>query len=284
MLSLEKTLKHIIRKTTLAGFILSLVLANPAAGQSKDTASMDQTLKHQRFHISANGIYAILETNIRFESPSGLLGVKINMEENLGLEKYRVMPMFTATFNIKNRHNLFAMYYGLPRDSYYQTRREFEFKGEIVEVGTEIFSYFNTNVYSLGYMYDAVRDSRSQLGLFVNFYILTLGSGVRSTQGLINESFQVTAPLPNFGAKAYYKLSKRFGFSGIFSIFFLSVGDFSGSIHHLGGELNYYLTRWLELGLGYYLFDLSIEAEKPQFTGMFDYTYQGPYLSLGFRF
>jgi hypothetical protein len=273
-----------IRKTTLAGFVLSLFLANPALGQSQDTASLDQPLKRQRFHISANGIYAILETNIRFESPGGLLGIKINMEENLGLEKYRVMPMFTATFNIKNRHNLFGMYYGLPRDVYHKTEREFTFQGETVEVGTEIFAYFNTNVYSLGYMYDAVRDSRSQLGFFVNFYILTLRSGVRSSQGLINESFQITAPLPNFGAKAYYKLSKRLGFSGIFSIFFLTVGDYSGAIHHLGGELNYYATRWLELGLGYYLFDLNIEAEKPQFTGMFDYTYQGPYLSLGFRF
>lgn len=275
---------QIIRTTILAGFILNLLLVNPGVAQSNDSTSAVQTSKRQCFHITVNGIYAILETNLRFESANGILGAKINFEDHLGMDKYRIMPMFTATFNIKNRHNLFAMFYSLPRDSYYETKREIEFNGEIFEVGTEIFSYFNTNVYSLGYMYDAVLDSRSHLGLFVNFYILTIGTGVSTTNGLVNENFEVTAPLPNFGAQAFYKLNKRFGLSGIFSIFFLSVGDFSGAIHTIGGELDFYLTRWLELGLGYYLFDLNIEAETPQFTGIFDYTYQGPYLSLGFRF
>jgi hypothetical protein len=265
-----------------------LVLAShplyPVAAQNADSSNLDQDSRRQRFHISANGILAILETTVRFESPGGLLGVKIGLEDNLGLEKYRVMPMFTATFNIKNRHNLLAMYYSLPRDAYHKTEKEFEFHGKTIEAGTELFSYFNTNVYSLGYMYDAVQDSRSQLGLFVNFYVLTVGTGIRSSTGLINESFRVTAPLPNFGAKAYYKLHKRFGLSGLFSIFFLSVGDYSGAIHTLGGEFDIYLTLWLEAGLGYYLFDLNLEAETDQFTGIFDYTYQGPYVSLGFRF
>lgn len=278
------TKKQTIRTTVLAGFILNLILVNPAVAQSNDSTSTDQTTKQQRFHVSVNGVYAILETNIRFESTNGLLGVKINLEDNLGLEKYRIMPMFTATFNIKNRHNIFGMYYGIPRDSYYQTKRDFEFKGEMISAGTEIYSYYNTNVFSLGYMYDAIRDSRSHLGLFVNLYILTLNTGVSSNREPINQSFRVTAPLPNFGAQAFYKLHKRFGLSGLFSIFFLSVGDFSGAIHNIGGELDFYLTRWLELGLGYYLFDLNIEAETPQFTGIFDYTYQGPYLSIGFRF
>ncbi len=37
-------------------------------------------------------------------------------------------------------------------------------------------------------------------------------------------------------------------------------------------------------GLGYYLFDLNLEVAKSQFTGIFDYIFQGPYLNLGFRF
>lgn len=271
-------------RNILAGFLLSFLPLHTGLGQSSDSTISGQIEERPRFHIKVNGIYAILETNIRFESTNGIMGAKINFEDQLGMDKYRLMPMFTATFNIKNRHNLFGMYYGLPRDSYFKTKREFEFNDKIFEVGTEIFSYFNTNVYSLGYMYDAVRDSRSHLGLFVNFYILTIGTGVSASSGLVNENFDVTAPLPNLGAQAFYKLNKRMGFSGIFSIFFLSVGDYSGAIHTLGGELDFYLTRWLELGLGYYLFDLNIEAETPQFTGIFDYIYQGPYLSLGFRF
>jgi hypothetical protein len=100
----------------------------------------------------------------------------------------------------------------------------------------------------------------------------------------LDENFRVTAPLPNFGVQAYYKLHDRFGFSGLFSIFFLSVNNFSGSIHTLGGQLDFYLNRWIELGLGYYLFDINLEVSNTRFTGLFDYLYQGPYLGLSFRF
>jgi len=178
--------------------------------------------------------YAILETNLRFESASGILGAKINFEKNLGMDKYRVMPMLNARFNVRGRYNIFALYYGLPRDAYYVTKRDIEFGNRFIAAGTEVFSYFNTNVYSLGYMYDAVSDARSHLGLF--------------------------------------------------SLFFLSIDDYAGSIHTLGAQMDFYLTRWLELGLGYYLFDLNLEVSKTQFTGLFDYLYQGPYLSAGFRF
>jgi hypothetical protein len=145
----------LLRTTALYILVLSSLLVAPVHSQSKDSLQMDQTIKRPRFHISLNGIYAILETNLRFESSSGILGVKINFEDNLGMEKYRVMPMFNAKFNVKNRHNIFALYYGLPRDAYYVTKRDIDFGDRFIAEGTEVFSYFNTNVYSLGYMYDA---------------------------------------------------------------------------------------------------------------------------------
>lgn len=264
--------------------LLSPCIAGPVLSQSNDSSAIKQTLKRPRFQVQLNGIYAILETNLRFESATGILGVKINFEDNLGMDKYRVMPMFNARFNVKGRHNIFGMYYGLPRDAYYVTKRDIEFGDRFVPAGTELFSHFNTNVYSLGYMFDAVSDARSRLGLFVNFYILTVATGIRSDVQPINENFTVTAPLPNFGAQAYYRINDWFGVSGIFSLFFLSIDDYAGSIHTLGGQMDFYLTRWFELGLGYYVFDLNLEVSKTQFTGMFDYLYQGPYLGLGFRF
>jgi len=276
-------MKHI--RTTLIIFVLfNLFFLAPVQSQSSDSTIVDQTIKRSRFQVHLNGIYSILETNLRFESATGILGIKINFEENLGMDKYKVMPMINARFNVKGRHNIFGIYYGLPRDAYYVTKRDIEFNNRVIEEGTEIFSYFNTNVYSLGYMYDVVTDTRSRLGVFVNFYILTVATGVSSQIEPVNENFRITAPLPNFGAQAYYKISKRFGVSGMFSMFFLSIDDYAGSIHTLGGQMDFYLTRWLEAGLGYYVFDLNLEVSKTQFTGMFDYIYQGPYLGLGFRF
>lgn len=263
---------------------LSLLLNAPVQSQTSDSAAISQSLKRPRFEIQVNGIYATLETNLRFESASGILGVKINFEDNLGMDKHRVMPMFNARFNIKNRHNLFAMYYGLPRDAYHVTKRDIDFGDRFIPEGTEVFSQFNTNVYSLGYMYDIVSDDRSRLGVFVNFYVMTVASGISSSAEQLNENFRVTAPLPNFGAQAYYKIKEWFGVSGLFSLFFLSIDDYAGSIHTFGGQMDFYLMPWLDAGLGYYLFDINLEVSKTQFTGLFDYLYKGPYLSLGFQF
>ena len=273
-----------LKYTLLVIFTLGSLLKVSAHAPAGDSTAASRSTKKPRFEIQVNGIYATLETNLRFESSAGILGVKINFEDNLGMDKHRILPMFNARFNIKNRHNIFAMYYGLPRDAYYVTKRDIDFGDRFVPAGTEVFSYFNTNVYSLGYMYDIFDDDRSRLGLFANFYILTVASGISSNAEQLNENFTVTAPLPNFGAQAYYEINDWFGVSGLFSLFFLSVGDYAGSIHTLGGQMDFYLLRWLEAGLGYYLFDINLEVSKTQFTGLFDYLYKGPYLSLGFRF
>ena len=281
---MDRSSGHRLQAAGLMVFVLNFLLMFPALSQSNDSTVLDQTGKKQRFNFTANGVYAILETNLRFETANGLLGLRLNLEDHLGLEKYKIMPVFSGRFNIKNRHNLFGMFYSLPRSSYFRLQKDIEYNGQIINIDTDIHTYFNINALSLGYMYDVIHDSRSHLGLFINFYILSLRSGISSDQEKLNENFKITASLPNFGAQTYYKIHKRFGLSGIISLFFLSLDDLSGAIHTLGGQMDFYLTRWLELGVGYYMFDLNIEAYESQFTGIIDYTYQGPYLSLGFRF
>jgi hypothetical protein len=270
-----------------AGFmllVLNLLVIFPAFSQSGDSASADPPGRKQRFYLSVSGAYAILETTIRFETLNGALGLKIKLEDHLGMSKYQTIPVFTGRINIKNRHNIYGLYYYLPRESSYVTKNEFEFNGQIFEVGTEIEAYYNLNSFSLGYMYEIIKDQRVNLGLFVNFYMLYLRSGVSSNLEQLNENFKLIASLPNFGAITYFKLHERFGLSGMISLFFLSLDNFSGAIHTLGGQMDFHLTRWLDLGIGYYLFNVTIEANESQFTGIFNYTYKGPFIGLGFRF
>jgi hypothetical protein len=70
-------------------------------------------------------------------------------------------------------------------------------------------------------MYDFVSDTRSRLGLFVNFYILRVATGFSSNAEPVNESFRVTASLSNFGAQAYCKINKWFGVSVMFDYLYL---------------------------------------------------------------
>ena len=279
-----KTSKHFSARFLLVVLFLNLFNIIPLLASTNDSIKDNEGWYRQRFDITVNGIYAVMETNLRFESSNGFLGARINFEDHLGLTKSQVMPMISTVFNIKNRANILAYYYGIPRKSYYTTKNEFDYNGEVIEAGTEIRAHFNTNVYSIGYMHDVFVDTKSRLGLFINFYVLTFNTGISSNNELIDQSFRIAAPLPHIGVMTSYKLHPKIGLTGLFSFFFLSVGKFGGSIHTLGAQVDFDLTRWLDLGCGYYLFDLNLEAETTNFTGLFDFMYQGPYLSLGFRF
>ena len=268
----------------VASIFLLILFLYPAAAQTEDSVNVDQKVKVPRFEVSVNGIYAFLETNLRFEGPGGFLGLNLNMEDHMGLAKYKMMPVFTGKVNIKSRHSIFVMYYSLPRSSSFIIDKSFEFNGKVIDINTQVDTYFNMNVGSIGYMYDVIRDTKSHLGLFVNFYYISLKTGVSSNQEILNEDVWLKAPLPNIGAESHYNFGKRFGVSGLISIFFLSFDDVSGSMHTLSTQMDFLLWPWLELGLGYYWFDLNLEVEDNQFTGIMDYTYQGPYVGLGFRF
>jgi len=275
---------HFSTRFLLAIFLLNLIVIIPVLAQPNDSIKAYEGRNRPRFDITVNAIYAFMETNLRFESVNGLLGARINFEDHLGLPNPKVMPMISTVFNIKKRSNLLAYYYGVPRDSYYTTNKEFDYNGEIIDAGTEIRGHFNINVYSLGYMYDVVVDSKSRLGLFINVYVLTFNTGISSDTEAINQSFRITAPLPHIGGMASYQLHPKIGLSGLFSFFFLSAGKFEGSIHTLGAQVDFNITQWLDMGIGYYMFDLNLESEATNFTGLFDFTYQGPYISTGFRF
>ena len=261
-----------------------LFISSDLCAQTPDSVNADQKVKVPRFEFSVSGIYAMLETNLRFEDPSGLLGVNLNLEEFMGLARYKMMPVFTGKVNINSRHSIFAMFYGVPRSSSFVIDQSFEFNGEVIDINTQVDTYFNLNVGSIGYMYNVIRDTKSHLGLFVNFYYLSLKTGISSNQEIINEDIWLQAPLPNIGAETHYNFGNRFGISGLISLFFLSFDDVSGSMHTLSTQMDFLLFPWLNLGLGYYWFDLNIEVEDDQFTGILDYTYQGPYLGLEFRF
>jgi hypothetical protein len=267
--------------------MVSVLIAIPhlAYGQ---TSSFENDLtereKQPRFNITTVGIFAFLNTNLRFETPNGLLGVQINMEENLGLDRREFMFVGSFIFNIKKRHYLYGLYYNLPRRSEKVLEQDIEFDTLFIPAGTGIRGYFNTAVYSLGYMYQALKEERSELGFYMNFYTLTVASGVKSDLGNLNENFRITAPLPNLGLMFKYQLGNRFFLSGNYGFFFLKIGNYKGSINNLSLNINYQIAKWLKMGAGYYVFNLNIEASEKYFSGIIDYTYQGPFIGTSFLF
>jgi putative salt-induced outer membrane protein YdiY len=275
---------HRSKFTALLAFVISFLMTIQALAQSTDFNRFNENRNEKRFLLSTNWIYAKLETNIRFESLTGFLGLKIELEEDLGLDKWKSMPVFTAMIKLGDRHYINAWYYYLARGGTRITEKEFEFNGVLFGVGTEINTYFDLHALSIGYAYQLIRQERAGVAIFANLYTTFVSSGMNSNLEKLNENARFPAVFPNLGLIPYYKLTDRIGFSGIISLFFMNMDEYSGSVHNIGAQLDLLVTPWLGLGIGYYLFDVTMEMTESTFTGIFDYTYQGPYIGLGFRF
>jgi putative salt-induced outer membrane protein YdiY len=275
---------HRTKYIALLAFVISFLMTIQALAQSTDFNRFNESGNEKRFLLSANWIYAKLETNIRFESLTGFLGLKIQLEEDLGLDKWKSMPVFTAMIKLGDRHYINAWYYYLAREGTRITEKEFEFNGALIGVGTEINTYFDLHALSIGYTYQLIRQEMAGVAIFVNLYTTFVSSGINSNLEKLNENARFPAIFPNFGLIPYYKLTDRIGFSGIISLFIMNMDNYSGSVHNMGAQLDYHVTPRLDLGIGYYLFDVTMEMKESTFTGIFDYTYQGPFIGLAFRF
>jgi hypothetical protein len=275
---------HRSKYIALLACVISFLMTIQAIAQSTDFNRFNKNGNEKRFLLSANWIYAKLETNIRFESSTGFLGLKIELEEDLGLDTWNSMPVFTAMIKLGDRHYINAWYYYLARGGTRITEKEFEFNGALIGVGTEINTYFDLHALSIGYAYQLIRQERAGVAIFANLYTTFVNSGMNSNLEKLNENARFPAVFPNLGLIPYYKLTDRIGFSGIISLFFMNMDDYSGSVHNIGAQLDLLVTPWLNLGIGYYLFDVTMDMTDSTFTGIFDYTYQGPYIGLGFRF
>lgn len=100
----------------------------------------------------------------------------------------------------------------------------------------------------------------------------------------VRNRFQITAPLPSFGYRFNYEILPRVRFGGTHSFFFLTIGDYGGSINNFKIDLDYRTFKWMSVGMSYSSFKLKLKSDAHDFRGIIEYAYEGPGLFLQFLF
>ena len=153
----------------LFSFLVLLCLATAQNDISTDTLKAPPTHKEkkaekkalrkqgrkaltQHFRISAVWTYADINSTVRFEGPYGLLSTQIDFERHLGLEDRKSIFSGSLLYRITPRSGLFASYYRLYRSNSYNLDYDIIFLQDTIKAGEVIGGYFNTDVFSIGYM------------------------------------------------------------------------------------------------------------------------------------
>ena len=242
-------------------------------------------IEGRRWRIASSFINASLDSYIQFEGPDGVLGAKLSLEDFLGFEKNMVIPKFDFQYSFNRHSSLYAEYYNIARSSSHNIDEDFDWGDiEVPEDVGNVDVFFNTQIWSFGYMYSFINKPDAELSFFANIFIMGVNTGLDVENRNIHDRFRITAPLPSIGYRFSYEILPKVRFGGTHTFFFLQIGDYGGTINNIKLNLDYRALKWLSAGASYSKFDLEIASEARVFKGLINYSYQGPGLYLMFLF
>jgi len=258
------------RKCLCVFFVVSLLfLIQPAFAENP--ASQDTPW--EKFSLDLGYFIANTDTSIRLGSG---LGVSVDVEDLLGLDTtnsaFRVDASWRFTDN--RRHRLDFQWFSFRRDGSRTIGEDIHYKDkdgieQTIDAGTHVESFFDFDIYEVAYSYSFFQDDRIDLAGSLGLYVMPIEFGLTAT-GLLNvggsESF--TAPLPTLGVRADFAITPKWFFRSGIKVFYLEIGEFSGSILEANAAIEYLPWKHLGFGLGLDSLNVQVEADGEDYPGI----------------
>ncbi|MBW2671649.1 MAG: hypothetical protein JRD87_17625 [Deltaproteobacteria bacterium] len=227
----------------------------------------------EKFSLDLGYFIANTDTSVRLGSG---LGVSVDMEDLLGLDSTDSAGRVRASwrFTDNRRHRLDFQWFGFRRDGSRTIGEDIHYKDEdgndqVIEAGTYVESFFDFDIYQAAYSYSFFQDDRIDLAGSFGLYVMPIEFGLNAT-GLLNvggsESF--TAPLPVLGVRADFEITPKWYFRSGLQVFYLEIGEFSGSILQTNVAIEYLPWKHFGFGLGFDSLNIKVEADGDDYPGI----------------
>jgi hypothetical protein len=289
------------KKYVILFFFAFLIILQVVVGQEKkenlpDTVMAKKAVrKEQRkiarqnlnphFRLSFNSTYSFLSTQLRFITPSGLISFQVGLEDNLGLQDKDWIFSSNIVYRITPRSGLFGMYYGLNRNSTFTLKNDIYLPNDTIKAGSFIRPYFNTQVFSIGYLFSILTAEETFLAAYFNLYIMNLKTGIQTNLPIQDFNYHFLVPLPNIGLLMDFKLQKWLHLMGGLGVFFLNdINGLGGNTHEFYVYLSFQPTKWFGVNVGYQEFYVFVREYLDDYNMNIKYDFNGPSMSLKFLF
>ena len=237
------------------------------------------------FYIAVGTFIVDTDTTLRLDGEAGAQGRPIDWEKNFGdgdANRFRL----DGFWRFGDRHKLRALVFSSSRNGSRTFDDDIEWGGETFQANATIDGKLKFSIYELAYEYAFMRRESYELaasaGLHYADYEATLGATVTASgtgsaaDRRIEKTGSVGAPLPVFGLRGTWLLSRTFSIDVSGQYFSLTYGDFDGNLQDYRVLVNWQPTSWLGLGVGYDRFSFDVDVESDNFRGKMDWSYQGP--------
>jgi hypothetical protein len=256
---------------------------NLLEGEEIKVDSLDKSEFRKHVRVSFVGIYSKVSSSIRLEGERGIVSAKIDFEKHLGLDRHKNIYAVSIVARITPHSGLYGSYYSLNRKNSIVLDEDIPVENDTLKKGLLIDGYFNTSVYSFGYLHSILKEDNAFLGAYINLYVIQLSAGVSSEVFDFNKSTTLLAPLPNIGILAAFQLNRSFSIGGNLGVFFVNSEYLTGTFIDASFALSYNPVSWLGISFGYYVFDVRAGWPIESIDGFAEYHYGGPSLGITFK-
>ena len=203
------------------------------------------------------GGYFIGDQNTEVLAKKNGIGVNLDLQDVLGMQTKTNVMQVKGFYKFNDSHKVELSYHGIKNSNTVTNSREIEYNGEIIEPGSTIDAYYNTDIYKLNYIYSAYQTNKLDLLFRVGLHITSVSTGINAAfdlngvnESVKKESVSVTAPLPVFGLGLSYTIVPSVSLNYTIDYFFISYEDISGRMTDTELALEYQHNKYLGAGVG----------------------------------
>ena len=236
-----------------------------------------------RYWAELEYFFPTISSTARLDFPgTNVPGTKVSLEDDLGLSDRKGTPYVLLGMRLGESWRLEFEYYQLNRDASKTLGREIHWGDIDYQVGANIHTIFDTNVYRLvaGYSFyrTPVAEAGATIGLHTTQFKIGLsgqGTGPNGP-GFQTETKDVLVPLPTLGLYGSYKFDDQWGVRGRFDFLSLTIDQYNGQLVNSMFAFDWRFAKNWGAGLGYRYVSYNLKSTTDKFHGEVKYDFKGP--------
>jgi hypothetical protein len=276
-------------KLVAGGIAVSLFVSSVAV------AADDNPMLNDSWRVYVGAFNASVDSKLGFSSDDFPNIPPIDIEDVLGVDDSEVVAVVGAAWHFKPRHALELEFFSLNRNA--QLSGTFTPPIQIDDLFIEdgqITSSYDTTITRLTYAYSILRSERSDLQLMAGIHVAQLDIAVQlagsvclptttpsvptgcpaATSG--DDSKDVSAPLPHFGAAYTYALTPTVAMHLGAKGFAIEIENIDGTIIEIDADVAWQPWKNIGIGAGVRYFKTEVNSTGSDVDGSVEFEYFGP--------
>jgi hypothetical protein len=241
--------------------VLALTLAPLSGAEEKvdPSAKAEAAPFQDKLQIRGGWAYVFgAAANVSVGGPVLGVGTNVDFTQTLGGDTSTDALRIDALYHFNERHAIGFSWYRVGLSGEKNLNEQIQIRDTVISAGAATQTSLSFNTYRLLYNYSFYRTDKAELAFSPGLYMMKTNfnfagqgtiNGTSSSAVIINQ--QLTVPLPSVGLVANYNITQKLKFESRYDFFYLSLGNYSGSMFELYAGLEYRIVKHFALGAAY---------------------------------